>query len=200
MSFTFSTTIPAAANNPSVDQPDMLQNNVATNGILAVDHITFNALGGGEHKQVTFNSKNVPVAQTDPKSVLYTNNITVATATNTISASTIANVFFRNQSAIFPVSMIRAFGAFDGAGNPLNTWNMSCTRLGAGQYDITLATGAVTGVNFSVQVSSTSTNTQTFIDHVYNINAMTGVILVQFGIRNVNFFDPNQFSVLVTQL
>ena len=200
MSFTFSTTVPAAPNNPSVDQPDMLQNNVATNGIVAVDHITFNTLGGGQHKQVTFNSKNVPAAQTDPQSTLYTNNITVATATNTISASTKANMFFRNQDAIYPASMIRAFGAFDAAGTALNTWNMSATRLGAGQYNITLASGAVTGVNFSVQVSSSSTNTQTFIDHVYNINAMTGIILVQFGIRGVSFNDPNQFSVLVLQL
>lgn len=200
MSFTFSTTIPAAANNPSVDQPDMLQNNVATNGIIAIDHITFNALGGGQHKQVTFNGKNIPAAQTDPQSTLYTNNITVATGNNTTSASTVANMFFRNQSAIFPISMIRAFGAFDAAGNPLNSWNMSCTRTSEGKYDITLATTAVTGVNFLVLLSNTGSNVQTFFDEHYLIDAITGVITVEFGIRGVNFFDPNQFSVLVLQL
>ena len=203
MSFTFSTTVPAAPDNPSVDQPDMLQNNVATNGILAVDHITFNLLGGGEHKQVTFNGKNVPGAQTEPKSVLYTNNVG-ATATNTASASTVAEVFYRNQSAIFPVSMIKAFGCFDGGGNPLNTWNMSIAlpagHPSAGNYNVDLAVNAVTGFSYLVLLSNSGNNIFTFLDEKYSINTGTGQINLQFGRQNVNFFDPNQFSILVLQL
>lgn len=203
MSFTFSTTIPAAPNDPSVDQPDMLQNNVATNGILGVDHITFNLLGGGEHKQVTFNGKNVPGAQTDPKSVLYTNNVT-ATATNTASASTIAEVFFRNQNAILPVSMIKAFGCFDGGGNPLNTWNMSIAlpagHPSVGTYNIDLATNCVTGFSYLVLLSNSGNNTFTFLDEKYSINTGTGQINIQFGRQGVSFQDPNQFSILILQL
>lgn len=199
MSFTFSTTVPAAPDNPSVDQPDMLQNNVAINGILAVDHITFNLLGGGQHKQVTFNGKNVPGAQTDPQSTLYTNNVT-ATGTNTASASTVSSAYFRNQNAIYPISMVRAFGAFDAGGTSLNTWNMSATRTAAGKFNITLATNAVTGFNYLVLLSNTGNNANTFLDQTYSINTITGQINVQFGVRNVNFFDPNQFSILVMQL
>jgi hypothetical protein len=200
MSFTFDATIPAAANNPSVDQPGMLQNNVATNGILAVDHVTFNALSGGTHKQVTLSSKNVPGAQTDPQSVLYSNNITGATATNTISASTVASAFYRNQNAIYPVSMIRAFGAFDAGGTSLNTWNMSATRTSAGKFNITLATNAVTGFNYLVLLSNTGNNTFTFLDQDYSINTGTGQINIQFGRQGSSFDDPLQFSVLVLQL
>lgn len=53
--FTFNTGIPAAGNNPSVDQPDMQINNLSTNDILDIDHVTFNANNGGQHKQITFN-------------------------------------------------------------------------------------------------------------------------------------------------
>lgn len=199
MSFTFDTTIPNAPNNPSVDQPGMLQNNVSTNGILAVDHITFNLLGGGQHKQVTFNGKNVPGAQTDPQSTLYTNNVT-ATGTNTASASTVASAFFRNQNAIYPVSMIRAFGAFDSGGTSLNTWNMSATRVSAGKFNISLATNAVTGFNYAVLLTNTGGGAFTFLDQDYSINNITGQINVQFGRQGISFNDPNQFSILVLQL
>jgi hypothetical protein len=52
--FTFDTTIPAAANNPSVDQPNMQLNNASISGILAVDHVGFNTNSGGEHLQSTY--------------------------------------------------------------------------------------------------------------------------------------------------
>lgn len=74
MTFSFNTNIPAAPNNPSVDQPDMLTNNQSTNNLLAVDHISFNTAGGGQHKQVTFNGNNVPTPPVNPP-VLFTNTV-----------------------------------------------------------------------------------------------------------------------------
>src|SRR5437868_3312089 len=56
MTFTFDSSIPASANNPSNDQPIMLTNNIASEGIIAVDHIGYNVAGGGQHKEVTFNN------------------------------------------------------------------------------------------------------------------------------------------------
>lgn len=53
--FQFDATVPATNDNPSADQPDMLVNNQSTNGILGVDHITFNLNNGGQHKAITFN-------------------------------------------------------------------------------------------------------------------------------------------------
>lgn len=54
MSFPFNTTIPAANNNPSDDQPIMQQNNVSSYGILNVDHVTYGLTNAGTHKFVTF--------------------------------------------------------------------------------------------------------------------------------------------------
>lgn len=51
MSFTFFPNIPNAPNDPADDQPDMLQNNVATNALIAIDHVGFNnpVPNGGYH-------------------------------------------------------------------------------------------------------------------------------------------------------
>ena len=57
---TYNKNIPDGPNNPSVDQPKMKVNTNAVDQILAVDHVSFNANGGGWHKQVTFASNNVP--------------------------------------------------------------------------------------------------------------------------------------------
>jgi hypothetical protein len=56
----FNTGIPAANDDPSVDQPDMLQNNVSTNGIIAEDHIGFNINNGGYHQQTTMFNQSAP--------------------------------------------------------------------------------------------------------------------------------------------
>jgi|GEM_PF-5026029 hypothetical protein len=206
MSFTFNDTIPAANNNPSNDQPVMLANNVATNGILAVDHVTFNNAFGGTHKQVTFSSENVPgTAPSDPLSILYTNNITMATATNTVSASTIAQPFFQNQNAIFPISLIRAYGYFDNNGNPLNTYNCSSgPYVGGIGYIVSLASNAVIGTNFGVIVTSNIPTTPYGVV-IRTTNAIvmgTTQIVVTFSTPAVSGGATIQssFSIIVLQL
>ena len=74
MTFSFNTNVPAAGHDPSIDQPDMLTNNQAINNLIAVDHITFNATGGGQHLQVTFNGNNVPTPPVAPP-ILFTNTV-----------------------------------------------------------------------------------------------------------------------------
>lgn len=74
MSFTYNTGVPAAPNNPSNDQPQMLINTQAINAILGVDHVTFNNAAGGEHKQVTFEANNIPTPPVTPP-VLFTNTV-----------------------------------------------------------------------------------------------------------------------------
>ncbi len=58
--YVFNDGIPASGNNPSEDQPDMLINNVSTNGILNVDHIGFNQNNGGLHRQVNMFNQSSP--------------------------------------------------------------------------------------------------------------------------------------------
>lgn len=68
MTYSFNNAIPAANNNPSTDQPDMLINNISTAAILAVDHIGFNVTNGGQHKSIHFNqdASYVPVPPVSP--------------------------------------------------------------------------------------------------------------------------------------
>lgn len=72
MTFPFFNT-PNANDDPADDQPQMNANFASTSGILAVDHVSFNTPGGGQHEQVTFNADNVPSVPTSPP-VLFTNN------------------------------------------------------------------------------------------------------------------------------
>lgn len=76
--FIFSTNKPAANNDPSVDQPDMLQNNVSTNGIINVDHYTFNDNNGGLHKQTQIvDQVNIPPGLLPGQSTLYSKFVQV---------------------------------------------------------------------------------------------------------------------------
>ncbi len=51
MGFSFDNAIPASGDNPSADQPGMLNNNISTALIIDVDHIGFNQTpGGGKHR------------------------------------------------------------------------------------------------------------------------------------------------------
>lgn len=167
MTFTFNNNIPAANNNPSDDQPKMLQNNQTAPLALAVDHVSFNDPDCGKHKQVTFVSENEPGAQTDPASTLYT---------GAGSASTNAQTFFRNEDGIFMVTPIRAFGLFttSSGGNTLdNGYNVVSILENAGRTSITitLETNAVTGDDVQVffsQSNSRSVN-YTFTNPVLTV-------------------------------
>jgi len=92
MTFSFFPSIPAPNNFPGDDQPLMQINFASIGGLIAVDHVGFNVVNGGQHQQVTINNKNVPSAPTDPVSIIYTDSG---------SASTISQLLYRNQNAIF---------------------------------------------------------------------------------------------------
>lgn len=60
--FTYSDNIPAASHNPSADQPLMQINTNSIDGIIAVDHFSFNDNDGGYHKKSTYISNNYTLA------------------------------------------------------------------------------------------------------------------------------------------
>lgn len=154
-SFTFDDGIPAANNNPSNDQPKMLQNNISTKALIAVDHVTFDSTGsggagasGGQHLKVTYNDKFAPGAQTDPISISYTKNGT---------ASPFADLYFKNQNATYLLNGLRAFCVFTatttaGAQTILNGINVTSVvksiAPGVTIYTINLTTNATSGTNF----------------------------------------------------
>jgi hypothetical protein len=75
MSFTFYNTIPAGPNNPSADQPLMLQNNIATEALIGVDHVSFNATPGGYHTVVHLVAQTGTPAPSGLTGELYTNTV-----------------------------------------------------------------------------------------------------------------------------
>lgn len=193
MTITFNTGIPAANNNPSLDQPEMLQNNISTDAILAIDHVSFNSSGvapngvSGTHLQVTFNGKNTPGAQTDPQSVLYTANGT---------ASTKAEMFFKNGDGTFLVSPIKAFGSFitqAGAGviGAITSYNVNTiTSVGGAtsQFIVALTPGAVNGTNVAVFLNlgdNTGSILWTYAANTLTITAPTTTRRVSFAILQV---------------
>lgn len=157
MSFTFDDTIPAANNNPSDDQPVMLQNNVSEAAIWEVDHVGFNAANGGTHKQVAFYSQNVPGAPAGANdSVLYT---------NTGTQSALSDLKFVNQTnsnnVVYNINPIKAYGSFstvavDGAVTPIinsNITSITSSALG-NTYTIALNVDAVTGTDIALFIQA----------------------------------------------
>lgn len=72
--YSYNTSVPAANNKPSNDQPDMLVNAQSIASLISEDHVGFNTDGSGWHNQVTFYANNTPVVPTSPP-VLFTNNV-----------------------------------------------------------------------------------------------------------------------------
>lgn len=185
MSFTFNTGIPAAGNNPSNDQPIMQANNVATDGILNVDHISFNANDGGTHKQVHLTAFTNPTVintgVTTEGSVIYS-------AAGVADTARAACKFKNDRNIPYVLNLIKAWAYVDGAtGNIISSQSMnvtSTTRTSAGNYSIVLDANTVTGTNFSVLVSSSQTpppppvNAQ-FVWNAYTITG-AGTFTIKF--------------------
>jgi len=204
MSFIFNTAIPAAPNNPSFDQPDMLSNNVATNGILAVDHVSFNTNFGGNHLQVhlsQYSTSNAVVNGANTEgSVVY-------------SAAGVADpahgqLNFKNDNGTFLLSGIRAFASVDSAGVIIATQSSniaSVVRNSIGKFTFTLTANAVTSDKFLIFISSRQASNGDPVIGNYVILGI-GSFQLQFlrvpsGIGgNVTLADPVAFSVSVIQI
>lgn len=187
---TYNLDIPDGPNNPSNDQPKMKTNTNAIQTLISVDHVGFNTDGsapngvGGHHLQVSFDGKNAPLAQTDPQSVLYTTSGT---------ASTNAELNFRNQNGIYRVSTHKAFGVFtttavNGAvalDNGINV--VSITRTG-GNYAVVLTAGAITGTTVIIFLnhSNNASTTWTYALDTLTISTSTSAgAKVSFAILQV---------------
>lgn len=206
MSFTYNTAVPAANDNPSNDQPDMLTNTQSINSIWAIDHVTFQGNPAGTHLQTTFSSKNTPGAQTDPQSISFTADS--STLAPTIgSASTIAEQFLRNQNGFFPTSCIKAFCVFtapaaNGAVVPSNSFNVGTVvrsgALTAPVYTITLTTNATIGNNIcSLICIDTGLS---FTNLKYTSSFVGGVLTINFTNNGFNVTNPYNVNICILQI
>lgn len=74
MTFSYDGTLPNPPHDPADDVDQMQTNSASISSLIAVDHIGFNVAGGGQHKQVTFSSNNVPTPPVSPP-ILFTNTV-----------------------------------------------------------------------------------------------------------------------------
>lgn len=187
--------IPDGPNNPSQDQPLMKINTNAVDTLISVDHYGFNTNTGfgGEHQQVNLPQKNTPGAITDPASVVFTGNGT---------ASTHAELLFKNQDATFLLSCVKAFGTFTQVTTlgPVavtldNGYNVVSISKTSSNYTVTLTPNAVKGTKPVIFVSipatgSTSPTNTSNIAWSYSANTLsivTNTIIIAPDARPISF-------------
>ncbi len=194
---TYTRDIPDAPNNPSVDQGPMKTNTNSIDTIIAVDHYTFADTPSGTHKQVTLSGKNAAGAQTDPASAVYTASGT---------ASSVAQLTYRNQNGIFPLSCVRAWGYVQGGVGPVVIGSQSVnvstvTRSSTGKYVITLTANAVSSNQYAVMATP-------FVASSANGTQVGYTVLGPIGQFELNFVqlsgspasDPVSFTFMVLQI
>lgn len=141
----------------------MQTNTNAINSWVQIDHVGFNASNGGEHKQVTFPAETTQGTPAGTSSVLYT---AAGIADNAHPV-----LQYVNANLTFPVSLIRAYAAFDGAtGAILSSQSIgvaSIVRNSPGVYTVTLNTNVmastVYGVFLSVSVGVSISSATVFV-------------------------------------
>ena len=192
---TFNSTIPAANNYPGNDQPIMLANNVSTAAWAAVDHVAYGQVNNGQHVQVRFPVDNTTQgSQTDPASVLFTVPGT---------ASTVADLIFKNQNAQFPVNFIRAAGVATTAGLVAGqSFNVtSVVHTGVGGFQITLPANTLTGTNYGVIMSSSQASGGFSPAMAYFITSSTVFNIGIYQSQSGSARDPTgTFSFMVFQI
>lgn len=202
MTFSYNRDIPDGPNNPSRDQPLMKINTNATDDILAVNHISFNTPGGGQHTLINFNATpNFVVVPPNP-----TLNDSIA-YTNPGSASSKAELFFVNSEATLLLSSIKAFGVFAGAAaNPITLFNsynvVGINRVSIGLYTVTINPNIVTGTEYGVLISATlnTTSGTTNVVANYTITSATTFNLTFYGLVGTpGLKDPSRCTFQVFQ-
>jgi len=197
MVITYTRDIPDAPNNPSVDQGPMKTNTNSIDTLIAVDHYTFADVPSGTHKQVTISGKNAGGAQTDPASIMYTSSGT---------ASSVANLNYRNQNGIFPLNCVRAWGYVQGGVGPVVIGSQSVnvstvTRSSTGKYVVTLTANAVSTNQYAVICSSNVVSSASGTQVGYNLLAPVGQFELNFVTLNgASLVDPANFTFMVLQI
>lgn len=190
MTFSYTQGIPFRTDNPSDDQPDMKINNDSNYGIWQVDHHGFSPdVFGGQHIQNTypgFASPSTPSASSAAS---------VAYPAAGVDQNTTAQYYFQNVNATFPLSAVKAFGAFSGSltdGNVtiINSWNVNGnivqTHTGTAPnfrptWTINLNPGTTTNDNAVIFVLSSNalSNTATVIP--FNWVLSSNVLTIKFA-------------------
>ena len=146
MSFTYTQNLPAAGNNPSNDQPNMLTNTNSIANIIAVDHVGFNTATAGQHEQCTFPGVVTPATPAGEASVLFP---ALGVADN---AHPVLN--YQNADLTFPLCLIRAYGVFTFTSPStiatVQLLNVTSVVYSSGTAIVTIPANVLTGTSYAV--------------------------------------------------
>lgn len=170
--FTYTAGLPNPPDNPSQDVGGMQINSESISSLIAIDHIGFNNSQGGQHKQVTFASVNVPMVPTTPP-VLFTN--TKDGAGNTLPGS-LPELFFYSGTAA------------QGQNNYLSQGNITTTSQGS----VLLFGGIVMKWGTAAAGASSISFTSPFPNALFNVTMTgyaTGAVFNVIGSPNATSFS-----------
>jgi len=145
--YSFNSGIPASNNSPSVDQPDMLTNNVSAAAIWETDHVGFGEDGGGLHNQVTFRvNQAAPSLTADGVSGLYAN-----------LDSGLSQLFFQNSAGSTQLTKLPLVGSATN-GAIVTPWGLkmcfgTATTSGSYPYSVTITYPSALSTLYSYQVT-----------------------------------------------
>lgn len=150
--YSFSNTIPAANHKPGSDQPVMLANNVAMAGIIAVDHIGFNAANGGMHKQVSMINETSPAIGT-ANAVLYANGNQVKFKNSSVDVqltSSVTPLAAANGYTFLPGGILLQWGTATFPGSPVGYVDVTFSRaFSLAPWNVTASLGVSPGTDSS---------------------------------------------------
>lgn len=190
-SFTYDPTIPVGTHFPGNDRPLMQQNFNSTQGILNVDHYSFDdSVNGGWHKQVVLPASNVPGSSPiGTSSVIYSGD-------GQATVPGISELYFRNPLATFLLNSIKAFGLISLSGSAgsqtiLNQYNVSSASYDVPTHRLTvvLTSNIVSGNNALIMAFGPNTGQINLL----SFNNPTAV----FTIGDFNVGD--KFNLIVLQ-
>lgn len=200
---TYNPSIPQSTNNLSVSQGDLLTNFTQLNTQFGIDHDPFytgSTNGDGFHKKVTLATKNTPGAQTDPSSAVYSGSGT---------ASSVAQLFYKNQNATYHLSPVKAWAYCAGTvasptNSVINSQSSGVTnvvRASTGTYTITMPANTVSSADYAVIATATTASGGTnVVACIYQISSATS-----FTIRTIDpilnsVVNVTSFSFMVIQI
>lgn len=158
--------IPAAGNNPSVDQPNMQTNTNSVELIVEVDLYGFNDANGGTHQQVTFPLASPTPAPTGTIGILY----------SALDSNGASQLWFKNKST--NIQLTNKSGSSP-TGNASSPGNSGYTFLPGGmiiQWGTVLASTAGAPASFPIsfpaQVFSIAGNIQAAGPQAFTIKSV----------------------------
>lgn len=186
--FSYTTDIPAAGNNPSLDQDPMMVNTNSISAWSAVDHLGFKVENGGTHTQITFANQVVAPSPINGTAIIYpiipqgsaSPNPQVV-LNNSLPASSDAAM-----GASFILSCVKAFGVFTPSSSLVNSFlnSMNATISGSNAaYTITITGNAVVSSSASIFIYQSNNSGP-------RITSFDGTILILGNIsvgQNVSF-------------